>query len=446
MLLLLAPAALALAIQSEPLAVEERVLLEVPADSAAVRLRASVAAGGVRAACVIEREDGSMILYGADFGKGGAAGASAPHAVIRTPHFSPDGAHVTWAWGDAARDGRENWEIWLDGKLLKRWDWVGAYEFSARGELAYQAAEGIRRDENGLVTGGDHFVLRGKKKSAAYSGFGAEPPRWSADGKRLAHVASTPSGHLVTVDGKEQGKWPWVQGLCWSDDGKQTAWTAVDGEGKSRIVVGKEEFGAEREAVGAPALGGGALAYLYAARDRRGLIFGGEVVPGLYDDLGTPSVSADGKRVAVAAARGRQMQVAGWILIDPAWMDDATSADEAAAAASPDDPSGGALDFLGGALGGNGASAAGTACFLLVDGKRVGGEWQRVARPLFAPDGRRVAVRVRDAEGWHVQLDERATPAYDEVLEPRFAADGALEFGARRGHAILWVRVSPAGS
>ena len=79
-----------------------------------------------------------------------------------------------------------------------------------------------------------------------------------------------------------------------------------------------------------------------------------------------------------------------------------------------------------------------------MDGKRLGAEWERVVRPFFSPDGRRVAARVHAADGWRLQLDDRATPAYDEVLDPRFAADGALEFGARRGRTLLLVRVPPA--
>ena len=344
------------AIQSAPLAVEERVLLEVPSDLAATAIRAAVSPGGARAAAWLRLEDGGCALYGRGFAAGApdAVGASEAHARVSLPRFSPDGAHAAWSWCDPGEKDLDAWEMWLDGKRLKRWDWIGEFAFSARGELAYQAGTGVARDPAAWQQQGDFVVMRGKKKSADYSGFGTGAPQWSPDGRRLAFLAQKPSGFVAVVEGKEHGPYAWAQGLCWSADGARIAWTALQPDGRSRIVVGKEEFGADREAVGAPALGGGALAYLYAARDRRGLIFAGEVVPGLYDDLGTPVVSADGERVAVAAARGRKIEESGWILLDPSWMDGAdlesaetalpgAGAEDGGGAAPPAaDPSGGA--------------------------------------------------------------------------------------------------------
>lgn len=438
------------AAQAEPLAVDERVLLRVPEEIAAVSLSAAVSPAGDRAFGVVGFADGRAAIFGPGIGAG-EAGLGEPHAFVGAPVFSPDGAKVAWAWGDAKGPREQVWEIWLDGKRIKSWDWIGALAFSAGGELAYEAGDGVRVGANGWYEGGDYVMMRGKKKSAAYANFPTGPV-WSPDGKKLAFVAAKPAGVVVVVEGKESEAFAWAAGLCWSADGKEVAYAAMDQEGASRIVRGKQVIAAEGEAVGAPALGGGALAYVREIRGRRELVFRDEAVPGHHDDLGTPAVSPDGKRVAVAAARGLGREESGWVFVDPAWMDGALTPEEAAgeAAAGVAPPAGqsgagdGALGFLDGAIGGGAQESAarpGPTCYLVVDGRPLDGSWRRVVRPLFSPDSARVAARVRDEQGWRVWLDGRITAVYDQILAPRFAADGALEFGARRGREILFVRV-----
>lgn len=440
------PALILLLAQGEPLAVEERALPPLPEEFTAANPRVIVAPGGARTAWVLRYEDGREALWGPGLGADGA-GPGAPHAAIAGPVFSEDGAHAAWAWADPdGRDGRR-WEVWLDGKKLQQWEWVGSLSFSPKGEFAYAAGEDLRaRDVFGPA--GDYYVVRGRKKSAKYSSPPAGGLLWSPDGKRLAFVASKPNGWTVVNEGKEEGPFTWVQGACWGEDGKTLAWTAMDEEGATTIQFGKKIFGADREAVGAPAIGGGALAYLYASKGKRGLVFREEVVPGLYDDLGTPAVSPDGTRVAVAAGTKLGRSESGWVFVDPTAMDDVSPKPEPApAAGGGEQPGEGALGFLGGALGGGEekkeAKSSGPSCLLVVDGRPLEGEWERVARPFFSADSARVAALVRDAEGWRMLLDGRVTPAYDQILAPRFAADGALDFGARRGTTPFWVRVPP---
>lgn len=418
-----------------PLTVEERLLFAIPDQLSFASIHAVFASSGDRAVCVLGREDGLSQYYGLGFGEA-ALGASAPHRFVAVPAFAPDGS-LAWAWGDEADRDAQTWELWQDGKKLKSWDWIGALAFSSAGELAYQAGEDVRLTADLWDERGDFYMIRGKKKSAKYRFSWMGAPAWSPDGKRLAFVAAKPNGSVVVVDGKESDAFQWVQGLRWSADSKEVVFAATDDEGRSRIVRGKKEYGLEREAVGAPATGGGALAYLYASKGRRGVVFRDEALPGLYDALGTPAVSADGMRIAVAAARDLGRADNGWVFVDPSWMDGTMTAEEAAAAvAAPDAAPAATPDDAPQA-----AASRGPKCFLVVDGRPRPGEWLRVMRPSFSPDGARLAARVRDCEGWHLLLDERVTGAYEQISEPRFAADGALLFGARRGRELLAVRI-----
>ncbi len=388
----------------------ERLLLTVPEEYASLKVHPSFAPNGARAAVRVDLEDGrSLIVLDGTI--------SAPHAYVSAPVFSDDGAHVAWAWGDRKGKDREEWEILVNGKRLKKWDWVGPIVFQPGGsEVAYFAANDIKLGREGYYEGGDYACVWGKKKEDGFSDAGWQAPQWTADGKKIAFLASKPGGAIVHVDGKNFGPFPWASGLTWSADGKDAAWGCVDSSFKSRIWIGKKSFGEGYDAVGAPALGpGGALAYLASVRGKFALVFRDELMPGTYDDLGTPCISPDGKRVAVAANQGRKQEEYGMSWVAPAWMDGAEVWREA-----EDDAS---------------------VCFLVADGKKVGADWQRVVLPFFSPDSRHVAARVRGADGWHLVVDERASPVYDAVGSPRFAPDGAaIEFGARRGREVLWVR------
>jgi len=411
-----APEAAAAAAPPPPrLAAVERPVGSVPEAYAVESLQLAFAPDGSRAAFSAALPDYNVVIVSDGI-------ASEPHQFARAPRFSADGKHVAWVWGDRRAKDREEWELLVDGKRVKKADWIGQVSFAPVGEdYAVWTGKDVRWSEQNGYQGGEYTCSWGKKKADGYSGQPWQDPQWSADGRHLGFIAVKPSRMMAVVDGKEFGPYNFAAGFAWSPDGKTAAWSALEGYERTQIFVGKKVFGEDYESVGAPALGpDGALAYLASIRGRRALVFREVVVPGYYDELGTPAVSPDGKRVAVAANLGRHEEDGGWI-VDNGWMDGGEYWREDPAA----------------------QAAAGSACFLVVDGLKVGGDWWRVIRPQFSPDSRHVAARARSAEGWQILLDGGASPAYDAVDVPRFSADGKhLEFGARRGRELLWVRLA----
>jgi hypothetical protein len=398
-----------------PLVTVERSLLTVPEEYKEGTLRPSFAPNGTRVALAVDGKDGRGIILADGV-------ASEPHDFVNTPQFSADGKHLAWVWGNLTEKDREEWELFLDGKRVKKADWIGNLVFAPVGDdYAYWSGEDVRRDNDWYSERGEYTCTWGKKKADGFSRPPWQDPIWSADGKHLGFVGSKPSRTMVVVDGKEFGPYSFASGFTWSPDGKTAAWSAMEGWERTLIYTGKKSFGKEHESVGTPALGAdGAMAYLATVRGRATLVFRDLIVPGAYDDLGTPAISPDGKRVVVAANNGRPQEAGGWY-VDNAWMDGALNWQEDEAA----------------------LAAAGSACFMVLDGKKIGGDWWRVVRPFFSPDSRRVAARARSAAGWHVLLDDRASAAYDDVQRLRFSSDGKLlEFGARRGMELLWVQIA----
>ncbi len=393
----------------------EKVLLTVPEEYKDAMLTPAYAPDGARVAVLVQLpSDGALIL------SDGAA--SEVHDFVRAPRFSADGKHLAWAWGSRKDREHHEWELILDGKRARKADWIGAVVFAPVGDdYAVWTGKDVKVNGEGIYEGGEYTCTWGRKKADGYSEAPWQEPQWSADGKHLGFIGRKPSRSVAVLDGKEYGPYYFASGFTWSPDGKIAAWTGTKDYDEFLIFTAKKEYGQEYESVGAPTLGeNGAMAYLARMRGRAVLIFLDNIVPGFYDDLGTPAVSPNGKRVVVAASNGRAEVSGGWF-VDNSWMDGSENWNEDTAS----------------------LAASGSKCFMVLDARKIGLDWWRVVRPNFSPDSAHVTARARSADGWQVLLDDKVSPAYDAVDTPRFSADGkSLEFGARRGRELLWVKLA----
>jgi len=173
--------------------------------------------------------------------------------------------------------------------------------------------------------------------------------------------------------------------------------------GQPGASILKRVVGEEHDSAGAPCFApGGALAFKALEGGKMGVVVGDRKGPFEFDVVGHPVFSADGRRVAYAAATGAQVD---------AFTALSSYADQ---------------------------MAQGGRWCLVVDGKR-GPEFDRVDAPVFAPDGKVVACRVRRGKKSLILVGEKAGGELDDVGPPAFAPDGKrVVFGARIGRELWW--------
>jgi Tol biopolymer transport system component len=327
--------------------------------------------------------------------------------------------------------------------------------------------------------GRGHVVIDGKA-GTNYAGLFGKPV-FSPDSRRVAHLAmNTQNLWFVVADGVEnRNKYPSVKGhsavapdLLFSLDGRRLAYVVfadIGGAGKQFVVVDRE-VGSKYDEIAGLAISPNGERLAYAARtgNQWAVVVDGREGPRHEGVLSrTPVFSPDGRHVAYGGREGRRFfvvvdrkrgrdydELGGMVFFSP---------DSARVVYSPsvgrrravvvneeeiglyervDDYS-----FVFSADGKHLAYKAGDAqsWFVVVDGKR-GRSYAGVGRPVFTPDGSKVAHSAcdrcgggsRDDPAMFVAVDgQRVGAAYADIAYPiQFSADGRqMAFVAKRGAA-----------
>lgn len=318
------------------------------------------------------------------------------------PYVSRDGlrlAYTQTVWDDAtglfrARvvDGN------VEGPFFQAVEPAG---FGADGSFAYRAYDGRRW---GVVRGGS-----GKGPYLAVPEL-----RWSPDGRRLAWIAVTEEGQRLVVDGEKGPLKEGAREIRFSPDGARLAYVASTSEGDRVVVdgvegalhprVGSIAFSPDgRALVGVIAIGGG---WAVTLNDQAGPV---------YDEVGPPVCGAGGERTAFAAKKGgRSFAVVGGKESEPADL---------------------VYRLLVGERGGSAyALLLGKTCVLVHNGREVARGVSRPNQMALSPDGASLA--------WSESLEGRARmvvdgvpgEGFERVERPVYAPDGrTLLYVGRRG-------------
>ena len=327
--------------------------------------------------------------------------------------------------------------------------------------------------------GRGHVVIDGRA-GTNYAGLFGKPV-FSADSRRVAYLAMN-TQHLwfVVADGVEnRNRYPSVKGhsavspdLLFSLDGRRLAYVVfadIGGAGKQFVVVDRE-VGSKYDEIAGLAIspGGERLAYAVRTGNQWAVVADGREGPRHEGVLSrTPVFSPDGRHVAYGGREGKRFFVVvdgkrgrdyddlgGAILFSPdsARMAYSPSVGRRRAVVVNEEEIGlyervDDYSFVFSADGKHLAYKAGDAqsWFVVVDGKR-GTSYAGVGRPVFTPDGSKVAHSACDRCGsgkgddsaMFVVVDgRRIGAAYADIAAPiAFNADGRrMAFVAKRGAA-----------
>ncbi len=194
------------------------------------------------------------------------------------------------------------------------------------------------------------------------------------------------SRDCVALDRRRGEEFDRISGPALSRDGTRVAYRAQQG-GRSFVVIDAER-GPDVEMMSDPAISADGRVVAYAARrdGRWRIVTDGREIP-LEGQPSAVFLSGDGRSV-------------GWLLT----------------------------------LGSDGASKV----RVVVDG--VAGEpFAIVGRPLFGPDGRRVAYAADDGDRQYVVIGTTKVRVSGRLSDPVFSADGTkVGYGARIGRELWW--------
>jgi WD40-like Beta Propeller Repeat len=286
---------------------------------------------------------------------------------------------------------------------------MGSAVFSSDGNhFAYVAQRGRRE-----------CVVVDGQSNAEYDSIVDDSINFSRDGKHVAYAIKVGDKKRAVVDGQESTSYDGLGGLTFSPDSNHVAFGAWTGY--SRFIVIDGQPGPSYDDVGLihrghPHLDGGKLTMA-------------------YEDIGGPTFSSDGKRVAYAAQKGRKQ----FTVIDG--------------------QAGSDYDVIGNlAFSRDGKHLAysaktGAAWVTVTDGKvsanydQIGcgaiwsftdfniGEMFEIGTPIFSADGKHVAYAARTGKSWAIVLDGHAGESYDSIDSLTFSPDSThVAFSAQSGN------------
>ncbi|MBI5740786.1 MAG: hypothetical protein HZA16_08690 [Nitrospirae bacterium] len=341
---------------------------------------------------------------------------------------SPDGMRIAYG----AQAG-EKWRMVVDGSEGTFFDEVGEPLFSDDSRhIAYQARSGDKW----------RMVLDGKMSAECASFYGR--PYFSNDSNEILYVENTEEGGKVRLI---------VSDLLFKDQQVKTlrAGLVAVNRDKSRIAVSFERNGkqgvmefsfAETEKVKegrqydavldlAFASDGVSTVYIALGGGKRLIVINDREEP-LPDGetTGQPVVSRDNNTAGIIMSSGD-----GFFLHEAFVKDGAKKKKYEEAA-----------DLVYGRDGGMHAYTArrGDKWFVVVNGKE-GPEFDRVVTPALSTDGKYLVYRARKDGGRFVVVadpDGRTLnrhPAYEQVFQPVFTADGkSIAYGVKDGNKLIW--------
>ncbi len=365
---------------------EEKLLATIPEEGIGLPSDFFVfSPDGRKVAFIVHKEDREAIVINGEVGP--------EFENVEHPCFSPDGRRFIYK---AREDGKEF--VIIDGKKGEKFDRVDVPIFSPDGRrIAYIAGKdflwikkcmwvvdgekGKKFDMLGLILfswDGKKFVYharKGRKEYIVVNGNKVEKfdrviccLTLSPDGKRLAYFTTGKDGkQFVVIDGKKGEKFDGVDFITFSPDGKRIAYRAREGDKHFMVIDGKK----------------------------------GEV----FDEVGRPIFSPDGKRIAYVAG-----EVVG-----------GSKVDKESGPGMGGAPLGMGIPMMGpGMMGGREERRK---YFMVIDGKK-GEKFDEVGKPVFSPDGKRIAYRVREGDKWFIIVDGKKGEKFDKVGDPVFSPDG----------------------